>query len=279
MELCSNLTDILERTPPTFDQKIKYGPDPHQFAELRRPKGKGPFPLLFFIHGGFWQSVYDLSHAGHLCADLTRNGIMTCNVEYRRIGDSGGGWPGTFQDVSRALDSILELFSQDHNHDLNRVVVMGHSAGGHLALWLVGRHRVEKSSPLYSEHPHRVAKAISLAGVCDLRLGWKQRLGHGIITNLMGGSPDLYPDRYESGNPIELLPTGAQHILIHGIDDEVVPISQSDLFAARANALGDHVELHRLERVGHFELIDPESSAWSSFEGAVLSVLKSKSPI
>jgi len=260
----------LERVPPPFDKRLQYGQNPQNFAELRLPDGPGPFPFLFVIHGGFWQSAYDLSHIGHLCAALTRKGIITCNLEYRRLGDPGGGWPGTFQDVSLAADRILEIFSSDSRVDASRTAVLGHSAGGHLALWMVCRHRISNASPLRNGQKYRLGTAVSLAGVCDLRRAFQQRLGNGVVERLMGGTPDQYPDRYEAGSPIELLPTGTRQVLVHGSADNVVPVSQSENFVERAEEVGEHSTLAKLDGVGHFELIDPESDVWSVVIGAIL---------
>jgi len=267
------LSDILERPPPSFDKRVKYGRDPQHFAELRFPSGRGQFPFLFVIHGGFWQSAYDLSHIGHVCAAFTSKGIITCNLEYRRLGDPGGGWPGTFQDIGLATDHILEMISSDPRVDLARTAVIGHSAGGHLALWLGGRHRIPNTSLLHGVLEHRLGGAVSLAGVCDMRTAWKQWLGNGVVTRLMGGTPDQYPDRYDVGSPIELLPTGTRQVLIHGSVDDIVPASQSEKFVERAEQLGEHPTLIKLEGIGHFELIDPESDAWAPVVGAVLPLL------
>jgi acetyl esterase/lipase len=263
----------LERPPPSFDKRIQYGQGPQQFAELRLPDGRGPFPFLFVIHGGFWQSAYDLEHIGNLCAAFTRKGIITCNLEYRRLGDPGGGWPGTFQDISLATDHILEIISSDPRVDVARTAVLGHSAGGHLALWLASRHRVPQASPLRSAEKYRIRSSVSLAGVCDLRTAWKQRLGNGIVARLMGGTPNEYPDRYDAGSPIELLPAGARQVLVHGTADNVVPLSQSEKFVERAVHLGEQPTLVKLDDVGHFELIDPESDAWPGVVDAVLPLL------
>jgi acetyl esterase/lipase len=267
------LSGILDRASPPFDVQIRYGTDPNQFSELRFPNGKGPFPLLFVVHGGFWQSVYDLSHIGHLCAAFTGQGIITCNIEYRRIGNPGGGWPGTFQDISLATRNILQTMSQDPRFDPTRTAIIGHSAGGHLALWLVGSNRISKGSPLHGDKTQVVNNAVSLAGVSDLASAWRQRLGHGIVTRLMGGTPEEYPDRYAAGSPIELLPTGARQVLVHGAADDTVPVSQSESFVQRAEKLGDRPTLVKLDRIGHYELIDPESEAWPSVAGAAMSLL------
>jgi acetyl esterase/lipase len=274
----STLGSILERAPPPFDTRIRYGDDHAQFVELRFPSGKGPFPLLFVVHGGFWQSVYDLSHTGHLCAAFTSRGIITCSIEYRRIGNKGGGWPGTFQDISLATRNTLQTTSRDPRFDQARTAIVGHSAGGHLALWLAGSHRINKGSPIYVGPKQVITGAASLAGVCDLRLAWRQKLGHGIVTRLMGGTPEEHPDRYDECSPVELLPTGARHVLVHGTTDNIVPVSQSQTFVDRSQKVGDRGTLVKLENTGHFELIDPESKAWSTVASAVLSLFNQDQP-
>ena len=268
------MDDILERSPRDFDELIRYGNSPQQFVELRWPRGQGPSPMLFMIHGGFWQNKYDLSHVSHFCAALTSKGIVTCSIEYRRLGDPEGGWPGTFLDVSRATNHVLDTVSVDPRIDCGRIGVVGHSAGGHLALWLVSRQNIPKGSPLVMHGKNRLSTAMSLAGVSDLREASKERLGNGAVARLMGGSPEQFPDRYASGSPIELLPSGSRVVLVHGSSDGIVPISQSEKYFERAQAHGDHSKLVRLEGVGHFELIDPESSAWARVEQAVLSMLE-----
>ena len=266
------MSDILGRCPEKFDRLITYGESDQQFAQLRSPADDGPHPLLFVIHGGFWQNRYDLSHISHLCAALTDIGFVTCSLEYRRIGDRGGGWPGTFLDVSLAVDRILEGVSSNPRIDLTRIGVIGHSAGGHLALWLACRNNVPRSSPIHYNGRNHVLRAVSLAGVSDLREAWGEKLGSGAVSRFIGGSPDQFPERYEAGSPIELLPSGADLIVVHGAGDDVVPVSQSERFIEKAERLGDHPRLVRLDGVGHFELIDPESDAWASVERAVLSV-------
>ncbi len=267
------MSSILTRPPPPFDEQIRYGSEPRQFADLRFPKGNGPFPLLFVVHGGFWQSAYDLGHTGHLCAALTSKGTITCNLEYRRLGDPGGGYPGTFQDITHATDHILQTTTSDPRFNHAHSAILGHSAGGHLALWQASRHRIPKTSPLYSVPKQPLTSAVSLAGVCDLRAAWKQQLGHGIVTRLMGGQPSDHPDRYNAGSPFDLLPTGTRQVLVHGTADDIVPVSQSEQFVEKAEKLGDHATLLKLDRVGHFELIDPESEAWPTVAETVLSLL------
>ena len=159
---------------------------------------------------------------------------------------------------------------------MGRAAVMGHSAGGHLALWLGGSHRLPKSSALHVDHKPWLTAVISLAGVADLRNAWDLRLGSGAVDRLIGGSPNQWPERYSEASPIELLPMEIKQVLIHGRDDDTVPIIQSERFVQRACAVGDKASLVPLDRVGHFELIDPESESWDAVAGSTLEVLEMK---
>src|SRR5215468_7306163 len=127
--------DILTLPPPPYDLRVAYGKGDFQFADLRLPPGKGPHPVVIVIHGGFWRAAYDLVYAGHMSAALTRRGVATWNIEYRRVGHPGGGFPGTLDDVAAAVDHLAQI-APSHSLDLSRVIAIGHSAGGHLALWL-----------------------------------------------------------------------------------------------------------------------------------------------
>lgn len=253
--------DILEREPPGASIRIAYGAEPQQFGDLRLPAGAGPHPVVIAIHGGYWRARYDLTYFGHVCVALTAAGIATWNIEYRRIGDPGGAWPGTFTDVAAATDHLWTLAPQ-YDLDLDRVVVVGHSAGGHLACWLAGRHRILSESPLYSSDPLPLAGVVSLAGVVDLRRAFALGLSENATGLLMGGSPADYPDRYIAGSPYDLLPLGVRQFLLHGTADTNVPLELSERYVRRASAKGDPVTLLTLPDVGHFELADPLSHAW-----------------
>src|SRR5437763_561353 len=154
--------DIYTLPPPPADARLTYGAAPNQFVDLRIPKSSGPFPVVMNIHGGFWRSKFDLAHAGHLCAALTAKGLATWNVEYRRVGNPGGGWPGTFEDIANAY-RFLPQIAKRYDLDTTRVAVMGHSAGGQLALCVAG-------------HEPSVKAVISLAGVVDLQRAWEEHL-------------------------------------------------------------------------------------------------------
>jgi acetyl esterase/lipase len=254
-------TPILDLQPPAADARIAYGDAPQQFGDLRLAKGAGSHPVAIVIHGGYWRSAYGLEHIGHLCAALTRAGVTTWSLEYRRIGDPGGGWPATGEDVARGAE-YLRTLAQRYPLDLTRVVVVGHSAGGQLALWLAAQQKVAL---------HGV---VSLAGVSDLRRAWELGLSRGAVAELLGGTPLEKPDLYHQASPIELLPLGVRERLLHGTKDDVVPIEISRRFQAAAAAAGDDARLVELRDAGHFDLIDPRTPAWAKVEAAVLDLAR-----
>lgn len=260
--------DILDREPPTIGQRIAYGTEPQQFGDLRMPGGNGPHPVVIGVHGGFWRARYDLTHFGHVCAALTAVGFATWNIEFRRTGEPGGGWPGTFQDVAKAAD-FLRVLAPQYHLDLDQVQAVGHSAGGHLALWLAGRRKIDSESSIYTPDPLPLAGAVALAGAVDLRRTWALGLSDNATALLMDGSPTDYPYRYAAGSPYDLLPLGIRQFLIHGTADTTVPLGVSERYVRRAISRGDSATLLALPDVGHFELIDPDSSAWAT----VLSVI------
>ncbi|HEX7200422.1 MAG TPA: alpha/beta hydrolase, partial [Dongiaceae bacterium] len=260
-------THILELDPPAADERLAYGSHPLQFGDLRLPAGGGPHPIVVYVHGGFWRARYDLGHAGHVCAALTAAGIATWNIEYRRLGN-GGGWPATFADVAAAADHVRQLAAR-FSLDLNRLVAAGHSAGGQLALWLAARGRIPQGSALHTTDPIPIHAAVSIAGVCDLRLGWEMRLGSGVVRDLLDGTPDDVPDRYAAADPAERLPLGIPQILIHGTADESVPYEVSVEYHRKAIGLGDVVELRALNGIDHFAPIDPRSEAWRETQKAI----------
>jgi acetyl esterase/lipase len=245
-----------------------YGQAAPQFGELSLPAGEGPHPVAVAVHGGFWASAYDLTHLRSLCAALAEAGWAVWSVEYRRVGDEGGGWPNTLLDVAAAADHLRTL-APVHRLDLGGVVSVGHSAGGHLALWLAGRRGFPPGHPLHRPDPLPLRGAVSLAGVCDLRRGHQLGLGGGAVAQLLGGGPEDVPDRYAGASPGEMLPLGTPQVLVHGTADPVVPVEISRTYRAAAVAKGDSVELLELAGGDHFGVIDPNSPAWPSVRGAL----------
>lgn len=264
--------DILTLPAPEADARIPYAPGEWQFGDLRLPAGSGPHPVVVVLHGGYYRARYCLDYMGHVCAALTAAGAATWNVEYRRLGNPGGGWSGTLLDVAQAADHLRALAEQ-YPLDLTRVVAIGHSAGGQLAAWLAGRHRLPAGSTVVAENPLLITGVVSLAGVLDLRRGFALRLSDDVIRQFLGGSPDEHPDRYDAASPIALVPLGVRQILVHGSDDEHVPYELSRRYYDAARAAGDDVELLTLPGVGHFEIVDPRSREWPSVAAAINSLL------
>jgi acetyl esterase/lipase len=245
--------DILTKEPPRADLRLSYGADPSQFVDVRLPEGNGPHPVVFFIHGGYWRAQYDLTHAGHLCHALKQIGIATWNVEYRRVGNPGGGWPGTLEDLGSALRALR---NHSHNHgaqfDLDRLCVAGHSAGGHLAFCVAA-------------HEPSVTRAVSLAGVLDLRRGFDLHLSNDAVKEFLGGSPSDLPEHYRKASPAEQT-IGAVQKLFHGTADDSVPYEISQSYAERKKKAGEDVELITLPGTGHFEIVDPGSNVWKKVQ-------------
>lgn len=257
----------LERLPaPPPGLRSAYGEGPQQFGELRLPKGRGPFPVALIIHGGCWYSEYDLKHVGPFAAALTGIGYATWTIEYRRVGDEGGGWPGTFQDVARAADHLRSL-ARTYPLDLKRVIAVGHSAGGELALWLAARRRLPVASPLRSDDPVKLRGVVSLAGITDMRQ-FRPRCGDA-PAKLLGGPPGGFDERYRQTSPAELLPLGIPQRLIHGAQDKIVPVELGREYEEAAQGKGEDVRLTVVDGAGHFELIAPNSSAWAAVSEAL----------
>lgn len=260
---------ILER-PIGPGLRIPYGPEASQFGELRVPAATGPHPVVILLHGGYWRARYDLAYMGHAAEALAAAGFATWNVEYRRLGELGGGWPGTLLDVAAAAD-VLRTLAPHHHLDLGHVTALGHSAGGQLALWLAGGSRIPSDSPLKSPDPLPLQGVVALAPVCDLARAWELDLSGGSVASLLGGSPAEFAARYAAASPIEMLPLGLPQVLIHGEEDEDVPLELSERYMRAATTVGDDVRLIALPDTGHFELVDPRSAQWHVVVQAVCS--------
>ncbi|WP_206184800.1 alpha/beta hydrolase [Thermoactinospora rubra] len=247
-------------TVPGGGVRVPYGEEPDQYGELWLPRaGTPPHPVVVLVHGGFWRSRYrlDLMHA--LAHDLATAGFAAWNLEYRRVGDPGGGLPGTFADVAAGLEALAELAAA-YPLDLARVGVVGHSAGGHLAAWLPARTR----TPWGAGGKVRLRVVVGLAPVADLRLAHAWRLSDDAAAELVGATAEEAPELYRLASPAELLPLGVRQILVHGTADDSVPYEMSVRYHRAARAAGDDCELIGLPGAGHFEVIDPGSQAWAT---------------
>jgi acetyl esterase/lipase len=250
--------------------RLDYGPHPSQFAELTLPAGDGPARgVVAVVHGGFWRQAHGLELGRPLAADLAAAGFATLNVEYRRVG-GGGGWPATFTDVAMALDLLAGPAGEAAGGRLalERVVAVGHSAGGHLAAWLAARPGLPPDAPGAGPRV-RLAGVISQAGVLDLADAADRGVGSGAVDDLLGGPPAAVPDRYALASPAARVPLGVPVVCVHGTSDDRVPLRQSERFVAAARAAGDPAELVVLPEVDHFAVIDPDAHAWRACRLAV----------
>ena len=241
--------------------RIPYGDDTEQFADLRVPEGSGSHPVIIWIHGGCWLAEYGgVSPYGKLLEAFAKHGIASWNIEYRRIGNEGGGWPGTFQDVIRGADKLLEV-AEEYNLDTTRVVAGGHSAGGHLALWLGARGRFNEKSLLSSSMEIQLQGIFALAPAADLAYLHEQKVCGHVVDKLMGGSPQKFPERYAQVSATELVPIGLPQLLIIGEHDKKWrPVGER--YYQAAEIAGDEVRMIIAAESGHFEMMDPDSSSW-----------------
>ncbi|MCW6003019.1 alpha/beta hydrolase [Micromonospora sp. CPCC 205371] len=288
---------VLTRAVPPPDGTVRYGQHPDQIADVRLPpNGSGrTFPLVVVVHGGFWRAQWDRAHIGPLAAALARLGYPVAQLEYRRTGQPGGGWPGTFADIVAAVGALPGLMALD-----GPPILLGHSAGGHLALWYSAVAALGPALPGLSDAPTKsvrgaregnaleapgparaerapasaasgpagaptrapVRGVVALAPVADLAEAYRLDLDGGAVAALLGGGPSDVPDRYAEADPSGRLPGTARTVIVHGALDRNVPIEMSRRYAAMARQIGAPVTLHELPESEHFALIDPESAAW-----------------
>jgi acetyl esterase/lipase len=260
----------MSRPAPPPDATVAYGPLPDNVADVRfpaAPQADPDRPLVIVVHGGFWRAGYDRAHIAPLASDLAAEGWPVASIEYRRTGQVGGGWPGTFDDVAAAIARTPDLVraamvARGFAPPPDPPVLVGHSAGGHLALWVAGA------------APTRVRGVVALAPVADLAQAYALDLDGGAAADLLGGGPAEVPERYAEADPSARLPLRVPAILLHGVRDIHVPIAMSRTYAAAARAVGSRVALIELEGMEHFGLIDPHSTAWQAVTRAMRSICR-----
>jgi acetyl esterase/lipase len=247
--------EVLSRPARPADFTLRYGEHPDHVADVRLPSVPDA-PLVLFVHGGFWRHAWDRVHAGPLAADLAARGYAVATIEFRRTGQPGGGWPGTFSDVASAAVAVPDLLAKEVAHRgllpvaVDRPILAGHSAGGHLALWYA------------SVAPDAIGGVVALAPVADLVRAHELNLDDGAVADLLGGSPDAVPTAYASADPMVNLPSTVRTVVVHGADDTIVPVELSREYCRMARRAGDDTTLVELAGVEHFAVIDPQSAAW-----------------
>jgi acetyl esterase/lipase len=270
------LADYLALKGPVPNATFAYGSAPSQFAELFIPGGPGPFPVAVLVHGGCWTKEFGgITQLRNLAGALAERGIASWNVEYRRVDEAGGGYPGTYQDMNAALAMLAQQAGR-YPLDLNRLVAVGHSAGGQLVQWMAGRPRIPATSPLYQPDPLPVKNVVSLGGLADLRR--EQALIKSScdreIGQLTGAPSDQRPDVFADTNAGDLLPNGSRTILVTGELDKISPPRVARDYAARARAAGDAAEVVILPGASHYDEVAASSHAWPRVVKAIEAALK-----
>lgn len=251
------LSELTDRPRPAPTETVHYGSDPLQVVDVWLPGGKGPFPTVLMVHGGCWETrVADRRIMDWVADDLRSRGIAVWNVDYRGVDRDGGGYPGTFLDVAAAADALRD-HAAEFKLDPKHVVAVGHSAGGHLALWLAGRPRLPASSKLHSDRPLPIAAVVSLGGLPDLELASQVENGCGTEV-----SAKLADGHFAETSVPRLAPLGLPQYLVNGRDDPIIPAVMATDYRKRMEAAGDRVHVDWVPKSGHFELIAPGSGAW-----------------
>lgn len=267
--------EALSLEPP---HRLQYGQDPLQFGHLRLPQAPGSHPVLVVIHGGCWKSeIADINFMEDFAESFTQKGIATWNIEYRCIDNPGGGWPGTFQDVGNAIDH-LRILAPRYNLDLQKVIVIGHSSGGHLALWSAARHCLPRNSIIYSKDYLPLKGVINLSGPGDLHgfiTSQANRCGFDVIPQLIGSTPSNINKRLAQTSPYELLPFGVKQVLVTGESDPAAPPVMLEEYVKKARRLGDTIDFITIKNTAHFELIVPYEEAFRTVEKQVLMLFNS----
>jgi acetyl esterase/lipase len=259
----ASLDDYMKQPRHKADETVHYGPAASQIAELFLPKTKGPHPVVVLLHGGCFLKQYEgFPQTSAMAADLAGRGYAVWNVEYRKLGEAGAGYPGTFEDVATAVDR-LRTEAPRYDLDLTRVIAVGHSAGGHLALWAASRARLPATSLLRVADPLKIGAVISLAGIGDLKGQanvWAGPCGADTLDRLLDTAHRVAP--YADTSPVELLPTGVKVVMVHGEFDPVMPPFTGRDYAARARKAGDAAEAVTVPGAAHFDLVIPTTAAW-----------------
>jgi acetyl esterase/lipase len=259
------------RPRPQPTRIVAYGSDPLQYAQLWLPEGPGPYPVVVLIHGGCWTtSIADLTYFNYAAEDLRQRGLAVWSVEYRGVDKPGGGYPGTFQDVGAALQRLVQE-APLANLSLEHLVVAGHSAGGHLALWAAGQRNIAADSPLHTDRPIKIAAVVDIAGIPNLKTDTNTACGAEAIGQLTGAPTAAHPDVFADTSPAALLPLGVPQVVIHGVDDVTVAPSIGEAYAKAALAAGDRVVV-KTPPGDHVDEIAPDRPAWAVVAETIVSL-------
>jgi acetyl esterase/lipase len=259
--------------PVAADHRIPYGSDPMQFGDLYLPRGAKRAPVVVLVHGGCWMARFGLEPLGKFADTLRSHGLAVWSLEYRRVGN-GGGWPATYEDVAAGTDFVREL-AKRYPLDADRVVIVGHSAGGHLSAWLASRHKIPPGLPFHTSDPLKPVGTVTLAGILDMRAAVEGDLRKGMndcaqaTFAMIGATSKEQPNRYRAASPIELLPIGVPHWILVGEHDNPLRIEQLKRYADIAREQGDDAKFELLAGAGHFEPVDVDGPFWNATLSAI----------
>ena len=244
-------------------ERLSYGDDPLQDGLLRLPEGDGPHPLVIAVHGGCYLSMFDIEHFAPFEQALTDEGYAVWSIEYRRVGDEGGGWPNSFRDVAKGIDFARTLVAREELAlDSARIYAAGHSAGANYAIWAAARPLISPDSDVYLDNPLPIAGVLGLAPAATLGELHSSGVCGGVLDGLMGGSPEDVPDRYDAVSPMRLMPEGIPQRLVIGALDGWAPAGRAYYDAATAAGTSSVSKVEAPES-GHFEMIAPGTSTWA----------------
>lgn len=257
--------DLKGRPLPAPTHTVRYGDDPLQVVDLWLPAGRGPHPVVVMVHGGCWRTdIADRTLMNYAAEDLRRHGLAVWNIEYRGVDRAGGGYPGTFADAAAAVDALPRAAAQ-YKLKTDKVAAIGHSAGGHLALWLAARSRLPDTSPLYSAAPTKIHTVVSIGGLPDLAVNATAgEAACGADIAIAGAPTPARPDIFADTSPAALLPMGARQFIVHGAQDRIAPPWLGKAYAEKALASGDSATYIELPDTGHVELVSPGTAAWAA---------------
>ncbi|MEG3088635.1 alpha/beta hydrolase [Sphingomonas sp. PB4P5] len=273
--------DLTSRPKPAPDATIAYGPDHLQKVDLwlpAAPRAKGKrYPTVLMVHGGCWTtSIADRSLMNWVADDLRKSGYAVWNIDYRGVDRTGGGYPGTFQDTGEAADALRD-HAREYGLDTKHIVAIGHSAGGHLALWLAARAKLPQDSPLHTAHPLKIAHVISLGGLPDLEAtaaSPDNGCGTEVVSKLLGKATESRPDIYRDTSVPRLLPLRVAQDLVNGREDRIIPMRLATGYEAQARKAGDKIALHIVPNTGHVELVTPDTAAWAKTKELLAAALR-----
>jgi len=269
--------DLLSRPKVAPTHTINWGPGPTDIADLWLPDGAGPHPVVLMVHGGCWQkSIADRTLMNWAAEDLREQGLAVWNIEYRGVDEAGGGYPGTFLDVAHAADALRDQATQ-YNLDLNRVAAIGHSAGGHLALWIAARHKLPANSPMRMDSPLKLVGVVNSGGLADLRASRNvtpRSCLSDIYNQLVGDISSTRAEVLSDTSPAEMLPLKVRQVSVNGHDDTIAPPVLGEGYTRRAKAAGDIADVVVILNTGHVELVSPGSEAWDIEVATLKDMLK-----